>query len=1435
MAINAAGERLRETINQLKELAEISGKATPELQQLSTALETLFQRGTGYRTSPTTKMVQDVHELLGLVESYGRSWRLVGNEIREAAALVGRIKHRQSEAGIPWHQRVENVRPEDMTRVQTTGSQQAINTLMEDETRLLFALDTGLDNLITKYESMGLTVGKVNTTLDATNKAYGFQVELLKQVGQEVQFVTKAQGRASAVTGRELAPNTLVQDLQTRLGSTARFEAFNKQLEGMGLSMKDLNSAQVDAVTGIARFAFQTGKAGEAVRTASFHFDKWGRAVGDQSNRFKSFGAALQNNILKTIKWGASVGIVYGALGKLQQIGTDMIEVQDIMVDLSITSGRAADDMGEYFESLADIADATGTDLKDSLTTMNAAMRAAGGETGAERTALALELVSDTAAYAKLSGLDMAKAMDILVSSLRQLNMPLSDGDMLLNKWVAVSKVAHTSLLDLGQAFATAAAAADSAGVGVDELNGLIATMAEVTNLSAQQSANAIRAILSSIQMASTQEVLGKYGIAVKEANGELRDMEDILTDVNLLITDFGDGAVLGEKAISELAYAMGGQGARRQAQTIALLKSLNRARDISNVSANASTDLEDALAQKTDTLSTAVERLETAFVGLSESLGGSGGLLDFATGVVTVLTKIIDGITDLTDGLGPATTAILLYASAWATLSKTSLGPKLGSFLGGRPGGMDPSLAVMAGGGGAGLSEATVSKLGNVVQAIGPAFAVGATHIYQAMSGEMTAKDAGQRIGASVAGSIVGNMILPGAGGLIGAVIADGIMGGLQDQRDRMESAFAPMASMDPDELAAAREFLEKEIADFEEAGFRISGPIGEGFGLWSVQLDDAKTRLADIDAALAKLKKFQTEGVVAQAPAQQRRYLEYQQQYQPRLETAFEKRKMELPFEFAAGEIDSARAYAQNLERMETLTNAMLPIFDAMSMGLRHNGEELGNASDKFVEMGEEMSYWSDESVQFILDQALAIVELSNNLEKTGEGYDELAARLKAFPKLYEGLRRTESAAQIQIPGFKDFQDYTQSEFDQIISAARALQEQFADQLGIPDEAFDSIERWAALVGQEFEWVEGVMEQFVMDAKSEFEELKDAQEDSFNVKRLKDVDPSQMGQIAQANRYWIEYMSRLKGMSAQEYLDVEGEQFNLILGEGNVLQQLNSTSEAMLFALQDIKDIEEKQLEGMWNIPSGATFWVPITSAFYDEGAGGGGYPSLPELIPPTERTANATEATEEGVREVGSGIGALTDTMQRMITDVSFDPGKVITDLFYELAKIGVKPSVGEGEDIWADQPEWLQNMLKPYEQPTEGYWSPEHMRDVLSEELMMPALDKLKPLEEEDTGLIATLTNLKEAIVTFSTRNVERGAGKGGYPGAEIMAPQEAPSVDVSVEIPEISGSFTIENKINLDGRQIMSYIDRQLSIALAKIARANAKASTGTMR
>lgn len=1428
-------------VQQLRELADTAGTARPQIEAVTQALENLARHavkqahGGTIFTPPTRAELDALDQSLRKIESLSSAYKMLGSEIRMAALAVPQVARQISRLTqpVPLAPQVplENIKA---MRVPVTGD---VAQLAGNEYRLMSALDIGIQNVTQQYSKMGFTVGSTKAQLDLINNAWQLQIELLKNVGGKLDLVKNVQARVGAFTGTQMAQTPLAGELETRLGP-ARFEAFNKELQRMGFSMENLNNVQIDAVNNVGRFSFAVTNQSGAVKAATFHFDRFGREVGQTYTRFKSFEDALASNISKVLRWSIAVGLVFGAMAKARQMITDMTALQDAMADVAVITGDYQSAMTEYFDSISQVAMNTGTNIMDVSKSVTAAMRAASGASESERAANAFNMLGDAAALAKLGNLSVAESSDILIASLRQMNMSMTDGDILLNKWIAVSRNAYVSLADLGQGFASASAAAEGAGVDVDMLNGLIAAMSEATKLSAEQSANSMRILFTSLQTPQAQEALQKYGIAVKDTDGELRDMADILVDINALITDFGDGAVLSEKAVNALGYALGGEGSRNATKMVALLKNLGRAFEISGISAKASGELDAALAIKTDTLKTSVEKLQTAFAAWAKTLGHEGGLLDFMTKITEGVTWLVTALSSLTKALGPATTAMLTFIAAWSIGTKVALPQRLGAmgenifYAGVQRGGMLGGMQQKAG---AAISEhpqAATSAIYGIVAGISQGLA----------TGDWT-RAAGVGIGTAF-GHLVGGPV----GGIIGAAIGDAFA-------EAAKFALADIGLGEPKTIAG----MTKEEILTELKG-RIFGPgfiggIVEPLTKWiggaqakeMPEEDFLRTiiktwskeapgyaRANELIAALDKLTAVEAAQAEFGAPVAQpemvQRYRGYQQQYMPELAQQFRERRAKMPFELARGEIESSREYGDMLERMQTLGNSMLPIFDAMTAGMELNGEAVGSASDMFTKMGTDMLDWSDESISFILDLATSISALRNEESMTAQQTQELADRLREFPEIYRAMAAAEVRKAFTIPGFQDFRENTQAEFDEIIAMARELQEQFIAQLGLPPEAFTDLEAWAAFAGAKFQWVEGVMQQFVSQAKQDFEEVKNAQEDAFNVRRLKDVDPSKMAEIAKQNRYWVEYLARLKGLTAQQYLNMEGEQFNLILGPGNVLQQLYSTSEAMLFTLQDIQDVEEKQLEGMWNIPTGATFWVPLTSLFYQQGQGGGGFPELPELLPPTTRTADNTGDIAGSSRGALGYLSSMTTALQdikhyggdQMIAIDLTPLQQFLSDFeMRRVEEVGVWLKKGEGketeraQDIWGVLGDTLNKVVAFLANPAS----------------MLPK--EIEPAWSAVEGFLHTLTDL---VLGPSPAAVAREAGKPKGGGLEApmpyaARPEQMMPVNVDVSIPNIRGDFTIQNTVTLDGRAISSYVNRILATALARIARATGTATT----
>lgn len=94
------------------------------------------------------------------------------------------------------------------------------------------------------------------------------------------------------------------------------------------------------------------------------------------------------------------------------------------------------------------------------------------------------------------------------------------------------------------------------------------------------------------------------------------------------------------------------------------------------------------------------------------------------------------------------------------------------------------------------------------------------------------------------------------------------------------------------------------------------------------------------------------------------------------------------------------------------------------------------------------------------------------------------------------------------------------------------------------------------------------------------------------------------QGGMLRQWVAYYTDYLSRL-GMPQES-------RPQLLVGENDTFLRLWSSNEALMLALRQLTEATEDQtdvLSGMWNVPEGATMWVPIQSLFYSREKSGGG----------------------------------------------------------------------------------------------------------------------------------------------------------------------------------------------------------------------------------
>ncbi len=585
-------------------------------------------------------------------------------------------------------------------------------------------------------------------------------------------------------------------------GGARALENIKKQLNGFNAELSDLSEIYVDSSRGTVRWTANITKIPGVVNRATFVTDRWGGILKSTQKQFRSFGSAVVRDIGEIVKWGIAAAVVYAPIRALGDLIRETTELQNRLADAQIALGASQETLNVVWEDAAKVARELGVDVSGVVEGYVLAFRATGNITNpTERANKATALLRDSMLLAKLASIDQAQALDTLVGALRQTNTPMDEGVTILDKWVAVSKVANVSVATLAESFAITATAAENVGLSIDELNGFIAAVAEVTTLSATESGNAVRAFISGFQTQRAEDQLRRFGISVRDVQGDLRAFSEVVED----IVSRRDVGLISDRELAKIAEVIGG-GARRGAQVNAFLRNYSRVQDLAAVSAAANGDAADALGIKLDTLQSALVNMKNAFSELARATGSEGGFLELITLGVEGLTSFADILNRVISLLGSATPALVGLTVAMIAFANSSRLQSLAGGLLGRAiipaqqGGGQQTVDPKFAGVGVpplqvqrpqlGIFGRAASRLGvgrgttfGDLARTGTARAAGGAGVGALLAlGDVTGEDKNlARAGATVGLAMGGALIAGPAGALVGAAISQAFIADLE------------------------------------------------------------------------------------------------------------------------------------------------------------------------------------------------------------------------------------------------------------------------------------------------------------------------------------------------------------------------------------------------------------------------------------------------------------------------------------------------------------------------------------------------------------------------------------------------------------------------------------------------------------------------------
>lgn len=289
--------------------------------------------------------------------------------------------------------------------------------------------------------------------------------------------------------------------------------------------IKQYEQDLTDCEEGTGKFADATDELDQSLETA-----------GDGFTVFKGIVSDLISNV---IQWGIS---------ELKEFAAEVVEVgssfEKSMSNVQALSGASAEEL----QLLSDTAKEFGANTQFSATEAADAlsyMALAGWD--AQTSCEALGGVLDLAAS---SGMDLASASDMVTDYLSAFGMQASESTYFADLLSYAQANANTTAEGLGDAFKNCAANLNSAGQDIETTTALLSSMAN-QGLKGSEAGTALTAVMRDItkKMEDGKIAIGETTIEVQDAQGNFRDLTDIIKDVS----DATDGLGTAEKSAALL------------------------------------------------------------------------------------------------------------------------------------------------------------------------------------------------------------------------------------------------------------------------------------------------------------------------------------------------------------------------------------------------------------------------------------------------------------------------------------------------------------------------------------------------------------------------------------------------------------------------------------------------------------------------------------------------------------------------------------------------------------------------------------------------------------------------------------------------------------------------------------------------------------------
>lgn len=391
----------------------------------------------------------------------------------------------------------------------------------------------------------------------------------------------------------------------------------------------------------------------------------------------RSVFGELTNDLKKQAYWLLSGTALFGTVGAIKKMVSNVQDLNKSMVNIQIASGVDDDEaqkMMTTYNKMGQTLGATTTEVADSADEW---LRQGKSVSDTNK------LIKDSMMLSKLGEINSADATQYLTSAMKGYGISVDNAVGIVDKLTKVDQISATSAGGLAEGMSKTANSAKLANISMDKLIGYLATIGETTQKPMNEVGTSLQAIFSRMSAIAANKNVDDLGEPINNVDKVLKKVNIDLRDSKGNFNNFGD--ILDKLGRNWKSYSNAEQnqittaiaGIRQRENLLTLLNNYDTATKYATASTESAGTATKKMSSYTNGLEAHLKAFKDTFEQLSATIVNSkvfAGLTDAANTFLKILNQVVSKL-----GLLPT---ILTGISGAYSLRGKSAGIKYAPFL---------------------------------------------------------------------------------------------------------------------------------------------------------------------------------------------------------------------------------------------------------------------------------------------------------------------------------------------------------------------------------------------------------------------------------------------------------------------------------------------------------------------------------------------------------------------------------------------------------------------------------------------------------------------------------------------------------------------------------------------------------------------------------